>query len=80
MAKKAFPLTSRKKYLASVAVSSLVKIGDMAQLIATPKQFESGNVGLFAGGKVIIMVDGVPVEHQVSMSVTAIGSKDSPAE
>src|SRR5262249_1201526 len=45
------------------------------QLSASPKEFSTGSCGWYANGKVQMVVDGMPVQCQVSLSVTVIGSK-----
>jgi hypothetical protein len=45
-------------------------------LSASPKQFSTGSFGFYANGKVTIVVDGQPVQCQVSLNITVIGSKD----
>jgi hypothetical protein len=47
-------------------------------LSASPKQFSTGSMGWFANGKVSLIVDGIPVQCQVSLNITVIGSKDLP--
>jgi hypothetical protein len=47
-------------------------------LSAAVKQFSTGSMGWFANGKVVVEVDGVPVACQVSLNITAIGSKELP--
>ena len=49
-------------------------------LSASPKQFSTGSFGFYANGKVTVVVDGVPVQCQVSLNVTVIGSKELPLE
>jgi hypothetical protein len=48
---------------------------DGAPLVATPKEFATGSFGFFGSGKATIMVGGTPVPCQVSINITAIGSK-----
>jgi hypothetical protein len=47
---------------------------------ATPKTFSTGSLGFYANGKVTLKIGGVLVPCQVSLSITAIGSKDLPQE
>jgi hypothetical protein len=49
-------------------------------LAASPKQFSTGSFGFYANGKVSVLVDGVPVQCQVSLNITVIGSKDLPQD
>ena len=67
---------SRQQFTAT-AKPVTVNIGEQA-LSASVKQFSTGSMGWFANGKVTVLVDGVPVQCQVSMNITAIGSKELP--
>lgn len=53
-------------------------MGKTTEMVATVKHFDSGSEGWYAGGRIIVMVDGTPVEAQVGLNVTLIGSKDLP--
>lgn len=54
------------------------KIGDNTLLSLDPKEFSTGSVGFNANGKVTLLCNGKPVQFQVSMNLTAVGSKDFP--
>ena len=71
--KKKCPL-SKKDFVAK-AKPLVVKIGETGVMTAAVKGFATGSFGWYAGGKVTIEVDGVPVEVQVGLNMTAIGSK-----
>jgi hypothetical protein len=43
---------------------------------AEPKRFSTNSVGWNVNGKVTLMVNGQPVRCQVSLNITAIGSKE----
>lgn len=64
---------TREAYLAAAKPLS-VKVGD-APLIAVVKEFSTGSMGWSVSGKLVILVDGVPVTCQVGLNVTVIGSK-----
>lgn len=54
-----------------------IKIGDTNTLVASPKQFTTGSFGFYAGDKVVIEVDGVPVKCQLGLNIIAVGSKEA---
>ena len=47
-------------------------------LAAEYKEFSTGSMGWFLGGKVTLEVDGVPVTVQVGLNLTLVGSKELP--
>ena len=53
--------------------------GGKALLALDPKEFSTGSVGYNANGKITLPCNGKPVTFQVSMNLTAVGSKDFPA-
>lgn len=61
------------KFLAA-AKPLVIKIGDAA-LVAAVKEFATGSVGWFAGEKIVIEIDGVPVKVQVGINMIVVGSK-----
>jgi hypothetical protein len=66
------PLTKDEFLGAAKAVA--VKLGDSVLLGAAPREFASGSFGYYAGGRVTMMVGDVPVDFQVGINITAIGS------
>lgn len=56
--------------------------GKEATLVAAPRPdgFSSGSEGWYAGEKVTLEIDGVPVQCQVGVNITVIGSKELPKE
>lgn len=46
-----------------------------AKLVAAPKEFSTGSYGFYHNGKLKLSVDGVDVEFQVGITLTAVGSK-----
>ena len=54
-----------------------ISIGN-SQLDADPKEFSSGSLGWYAGGKMIVEVEGVRVSVQVGLNLTIVGSKELP--
>jgi hypothetical protein len=47
-------------------------------LIAEVKEFSTGSLGWYCGGKLTITVDGKPVKVQVGLNLTIVGSKELP--
>jgi hypothetical protein len=47
-------------------------------LIAEPKEFSTGSLGWYCGGKLTLNVDGQQVRVQVGVTLTVIGSKEIP--
>jgi beta-glucosidase-like glycosyl hydrolase len=45
-------------------------------LIGEPKEFSTGSIGWYVGGKVLIDVGGKPVTVQVGLNLTIVGSKE----
>lgn len=70
--KKVCPL-SADEFLA-VAKPLSVKVEGQT-IMATPKVFSSGSFGWYGTGKIVVEVGDTPVQVQVSMPLTAIGSK-----
>lgn len=48
---------------------------DGKQQVASVKEFSTGSLGWYAGEKVVVEIDGVPVRCQVGLNITVIGSK-----
>lgn len=73
------PLT-RKEFLANAEPLS-VRIGrDGEYTAANPKLFSTQSVGYCLTGKVLVKVADCEVACQVGLNLTAVGSKDMPAE
>ena len=45
---------------------------------ADPREFSTGSFGWYVNGKASIQVDGKPIQVQVGMNLTVVGSKDLP--
>ena len=58
------------------AEALVVRVGD-TPILADAKEFSTGSFGWFAGGKGVIEVDGKPVQVQIGVNVTVIGSKEA---
>jgi len=76
MAKKPCPIT--RKHFAEHAKPILVRIGDTLLTADVNREFSSKSFGFNANTKMTLDVGGTPVEFQVGLNITAIGSKDLP--
>ncbi len=45
---------------------------------AGPREFSTGSFGWYLNGKATIVVDGKPVQVQVGLNLTVVGSKEMP--
>jgi hypothetical protein len=63
-----------KDYFAQHAKPVQITVGNQV-LNAYAKEFSSGNVGWYAGGKMHLTINGTPMTFQLSLSLTAIDSK-----
>ncbi len=45
---------------------------------ADPREFSTGSFGWYVNGKASITVDGKPIQVQVGMNLTVVGSKEMP--
>lgn len=67
------PITHEE--FAAKAKPIMVKIGDNPLVGGVKAPFDSGSFGFWAGGKIVLELDGVPYTCQVSCNIVAIGSK-----
>ena len=49
-------------------------------LQAPTKEFSTGSLGWYLSGKISVEIDGKPVQVQVGLNMTIIGSKDVPKD
>ena len=56
-----------------------IEIGGVA-MIADAKEFSTGSLGWFANGKIALKVGDTPVQVQVGVNLTIVGSKELPKE
>ena len=49
-------------------------------LQAEVKEFSTGSLGWYLNGKTVIEIDGTPVQVQLGLSLTIIGSKELPGD
>lgn len=54
----------------------MVVVIDGKQIIANAKEFSTGSVGYYAGDKIVVTIDGIPVKVQVGITLTVVGSKE----
>lgn len=54
-----------------------VVVGNQAVGIAEPRQFSSGSMGWYYGGKMQVEIDGVLCTVQVGVNLTLVGSKEA---
>lgn len=67
---------TKNEYLAK-AKPTVVVIIDGVPVVANVKQFSTGSVGYNANGKVALqLANGEVLKYQLSMNITAIGSKE----
>lgn len=52
--------------------------GSPLTVVGVPKEFSTGSFGWYGSGKAIALVDGKPVQVQLAVTATIIGSKDAP--
>jgi len=77
MAKTNCPI-SRQQFR-TAAKPLAVSIGGTA-LFADPKEFSTGSLGWYLNGKVTVEVDGRPVQVQIGLNLTIVGSKELPKD
>jgi hypothetical protein len=77
MAKTNCPIT-RQQFRDSAKAVSVVING--VPLIADAKEFSTGSLGWYLNGKVAIEVDGKPVQVQIGLNLTIVGSKELPKD
>jgi hypothetical protein len=76
MAKTVCPI-SRADFMAKARPVKVV-INDLPALTAAVRQFSTGSLGWYLNGKATIDVDGTPVQVQIGMNLTVVGSKELP--
>jgi len=78
MAKKTVCPISRADFRAQAKPLS-IQIAGVPQ-VAEVKEFSTGSLGWYLNGKTIIEIDGTPVQVQLGLSLTIIGSKELPQD
>jgi hypothetical protein len=56
-----------------------ITVCDVPMVVPT-KEFSTGSLGWYLNGKTVIEIDGTPVQVQLGLSLTIIGSKELPAD
>lgn len=75
MAKRMCPIT-REQFRTG---AKMLKVEIAGQTVIAPaKEFSTDSLGWYGNGKLFVEVDGVQVECQVGLTITAIGSKELP--
>ena len=74
MAKSPCPI-SRAAFLEK-AESVKINIGGQ-EVIAEKREFSTGSFGWYFNGKTTIQVDGKPLQVQVGLNLTVVGSKEA---
>jgi hypothetical protein len=69
---------SREKFRTKAKPISIT-IGSTPTMVPT-KEFSTGSLGWYLNGKTVLEVDGTPVQVQLGLSLTIIGSKELPQE
>lgn len=77
MAKSSCPL-SQAQFLAKAEPLKVAIQGQ--EMLAEVKAFSTGSFGWYLNGKMLVMVDGKPVNVQIGMNLTIVGSKEAPRD
>ncbi len=56
-----------------------ISVGEVPMVVPT-KEFSTGSLGWYLNGKTVIEIDGTPVQVQLGLSLTIIGSKELPQD
>jgi hypothetical protein len=56
-----------------------ITVGDVPMIVPT-KEFSTGSLGWYLNGKTVIEIDGTPVQVQLGLTLTIIGSKELPQD
>jgi hypothetical protein len=71
------PITREK--FRSGAKPVTITLGDVPMIVPT-KEFSTGSLGWYLNGKTVIDIDGTPVQVQLGLTLTIIGSKELPQD
>lgn len=79
---KKVPQVTRQQFRDKAPASIAVKLHDgkmeLPGVIAVKKEFETGSLGWYGNGKILVEIDGKPCEVQMGFNFTLIGSKELP--
>src|SRR5947199_9472112 len=56
-----------------------ITVCDVPMVVPT-KEFSTGSLGWYLNGKTVIEIDGTPVQVQLGLNLTVIGSKELPED
>jgi hypothetical protein len=56
-----------------------ITVGGVPMVVPT-KEFSTGSLGWYLNGKTVLEIDGTPVQVQLGLSLTIIGSKELPSD
>jgi hypothetical protein len=82
---KEFPMSRKttcpisREQFRTKAKAITITVGDAPTLVPT-KEFSTGSLGWYLNGKTIMEIDGTPVQVQLGLSLTIIGSKELPPD
>jgi len=76
MAGKTLCPVSRAQFTGNAKPVEVVIDGN--KFAASVKEFSTGSLGWYLNGKSSILVDGVPVQVQIGLNLTIVGSKELP--
>src|SRR5262245_11986244 len=78
MAKKTTCSISRAQFRARAEPVRIVING--VEMLAPVKEFSTGSLGWYLNAKTLITIDGKPVDVQIGLNLTIVGSKELPQE
>jgi hypothetical protein len=58
----------------------MIKIGDLPEMVAAPREFSTGSLGWNILNKTTVQINGVDVPVQIGLNLTLVGSKELPRE
>lgn len=78
MSKKTICPVTRDEFRANAKASTVVIEGNT--MTAAAREFSTGSLGWYLNGKTTIDVGGKPVQVQIGLNLTIVGSKDLPGK
>jgi hypothetical protein len=81
MAKKSTcPITRTQFRTKAQPVKVVIGTEQVREFLIPIKEFSTGSLGWYLNEKISVTIDGVPVQVQVGLNMTIIGSKELPAD